>query len=306
MGLRIKTNIASLNARRNLNSSTNTQRRAMEKLSSGQRINRAADDAAGLAVSENMRADIRSLEMARRNTSDGVSLVQTAEGSLVETTNILVRLRELAVQSASDTIGDKEREFLDKEFLQLKDEVDRIARSTDFNGTRLLLGGSDRPDDYGSGGNSNPLEIQVSKDFYEDSDAIDVRNPVNIIKVSFANLNSTTTGEGSLDIGEHEDGARVHRKEDAQHSIMKLDKALYKVNDYRSYLGSVQNRLTSTIRNLGVQVENLEESRSRIRDADFAAITAEMTQANILQQAGVSVLSNANNQPQIALSLLGG
>ena len=306
MGLRIRTNISSLNAQRNLEKSTKSLQQSMGKLSSGQRINIAADDAAGLAVSENLRADTRSLTMARRNANDGVSLIQTAEGSLMETSNMLVRLRELAVQAASDTIGNNEREFLDKEYLQLKDEIDRIAGSTEFNGTRLLVGERDMPDDMNSGSsNQFPLEIQVSKDYYADSDGIDKRNPVNIVKIDFGKINGFTSGDGSLELGENEDGTRVHRKEDAQQSIGVIDTAIYKVNEYRAYLGSVQNRLQSTIRNLAVTNENLTESMSRVKDTDFAAETAKMTQSNIMQQAGASVLANANVQPQVALSLLG-
>ena len=304
MGLRIRTNISSINSQRQLQQSTNSLQSSMAKLSSGKRINKSADDAAGLAVSENLRADIRSLKMAKRNTSDGVSLVQTAEGSLVETANMLVRLRELAIQAASDTIGNQEREFLDKEFLQLKDEIDRIASSTEFNGTRLLVGNNSLPDDMQTPSNSFPFEIHVSKDFYPETDSLDKRNPVNIIKLDFSKLNSFTHGEGSLDIGEHSEGTRVHVKSEAQKSIAKLDTAIYKVNDYRAYLGSVQNRLSSTLRNLDVQVENLSDSKSRIQDTDFASATADMTRASILQQAGTSVLSTANSQPEIALSLL--
>ncbi|MDD9952109.1 MAG: flagellin [Zetaproteobacteria bacterium] len=304
MGLRIKTNISSINSQRHLGNSTRTLRGSMTRLASGNRINKAADDAAGLAVSENLHADIRSLRMARRNTLDGISLVQTAEGGLVETTNMLVRLRELAVQAASDTIGNREREFLDKEFLQLKDEIDRIANATEFNGTRLLVGETDMPQDMDKGPNAFPLEIQVSKDYYPKSDAMEKRNPVNIIKVDFRDINAFTSGDKSLEIGEHTEGTRVHRKVDAQRSIESLDEAIYRVNNHRAYLGAIQNRLTSTMSNLDVQVENLSESRSRIRDTDFAQETAVMTQANILQQAGTSVLSTANSQPQIALSLL--
>jgi flagellin len=275
----------------------------MSKLASGERINKAADDAAGLAVSENLRADVRSLNMAKRNALDGVSLVQTAEGGLVETSNMLIRLRELAIQSASDTIGNTERGFLDKEFLQLKDEIDRIASSTEFNGTRLLVGNSDLPEELKTG-NAFPLEVQVGKNYFADSDALDKSNPVNIIKIDFGSLNAFTTGEGSLDLGRAEEGTRVDVKTSAQNSITKLDSAITKISDYRAYLGSIQNRLGSTINNLGVQTENLEESRSRIRDTDFAAETARMTQENILQQAGTSILANANQGPQIALRLL--
>jgi flagellin len=303
MGLRIRTNVASLNAQRRLGISSDNLRDSMNKLASGERINKAADDAAGLAVSENLRADVRSLNMAKRNALDGVSLVQTAEGGLVETSNMLIRLRELAIQSSSDTLGNTERGFLDKEFLQLKDEIDRIASSTEFNGTRLLVGNAEIPEELKSS-NAFPLEIQVGKDYFTDSDALDKPNAVNIIKIDFANLNAFTSGEGSLDLGKAEEGTRVDVKVNAQASITKLDTAITKISDYRAYLGSIQNRLGSTINNLGVQNENLEESRSRIRDTDFASETARMTQENILQQAGTSVLTNANQQPQIALRLL--
>ncbi len=303
MGLRIRTNTASLNAQRRLETSGNNLKESMGKLASGERINKAADDAAGLAVSENLRATTRSLNMAKRNAMDGISLVQTAEGGLVETSNMLVRLRELAIQGASDTIGDTERGFLDKEYVQLKDEIDRIASSTEFNGTRLLVGGTEMGDELGSS-NSFPLEIQVGQDYFAEADGLDQPNAVNVIKVDFGNLNAFTSGDGSLDLGKAEDGTRVNSKLGAQSSIAKLDTAITKISDYRSYLGSVQNRLGSTINNLSVQTENLEESRSRIRDTDFASETAKMTQENILQQAGTSVLSSANQQPNIALRLL--
>jgi len=276
----------------------------MNKLSSGERINKAADDAAGLSISENLRADIRGLGQARRNALDGVSLVQTAEGGLMETTNMLIRLRELAVQSASDTIGNQEREFLDKEFLALKDEIDRIANVTDFNGTKLLVGNTQLPDEMKTGSNSFPLEIQVGKDYFVESDALSQPNAVNIIKVDLSQLNAFTSGDGSLNLGKAEEGSRVNNKQSAQMSIASLDTAITRVNEYRSTLGAVQNRFNSTIANLGIQLENISEARSRIRDTDFAAETATMTQAKILQQAGTAVLSQANAQPQIALELL--
>lgn len=306
MGLRIRTNVSSINAQRRLSNTTKALQGNMNKLASGERINKSADDAAGLAVSENLRGDIRSLNMAKRNGADGISLVQTAEGGLTEISNMLIRLRELAVQGASDTIGNREREFLDKEFLQLKDEIDRISGTTEFNGTRLLVGNRELPEELSSSRNSFPLEIQIGKDYYAESDNIEQRNPVNIIKLDFGHINSFTSGEGSLELGENEEGSRVNTKEAAQSSLATLDKALFKVNDYRAYLGSVQNRLGSAIRNLDVQVENLSEANSRIRDTDFAQETAMLTRNNILQQAGTAVLSSANAQPQIALSLLSG
>lgn len=307
MGLRIRTNISSLNAQRRLGTSTDSLNNSGNKLASGERINKAADDAAGLAISENLRADVRSLNQAKRNALDGVSLVQTAEGGLTETTNMLIRLRELAVQSASDTVGNTERSFLDKEYQALKSEIDRIATSTEFNGTRLLTGGAELADDLKGGENPFPLEIQVSKDYYTDSDAIDAKNPVNIIKVDLQNLNGYTSGENSLQIDQSvagEELAGIENKGGAQLSIGRLDKAITQVNEYRAYLGAIQNRLGSTIANLGTQTENLDTARSRIRDTDFAAETAEYTKAKIMQQAGTSVLAQANSQPSVALGLL--
>lgn len=306
MGLRIRTNIASVNAQRRLSISTNDLKESMAKLASGKRINKAADDAAGLAISENLRADVRSLNQAKRNASDGVSLVQTAEGGLTETSNMLIRLRELAVQAASDTVGKTERGFLDKEFLALKDEIDRIANSTEFNGTRLLVGDADIPEEIANAEGTFPLEIQVGKDYYEGVDDIEQANQVNIIKVDLSKLNSFTEGDGSLDIGRAEEGTRVNEKESAQLSMAKLDDAMVRVNEYRSYLGAIQNRLGSTIKNLSVQSENLTEAKSRILDTDFASETANYTRNNILQQAGTSILSSANGQPQVAMGLIQG
>lgn len=305
MGLRMRTNVASLNAQRNLGITTENLKSSMGRLSSGQRINKAADDAAGLAISERLRADIRSLGQAKRNTQDGVSMVQVAEGGLEETSNMLIRLRELSVQAASDTVGNLERGYLNQEFQALRDEIDRIAAVTEFNGTRLLVGNAELPDDLKTNHNPVPLEIQVSKDYYESADSLDQRNPVNVIRIDLQGINAFTTGEGSLDIGNSED-IGIDTKQAAQAKLTVLDGAINKVNQYRAYLGSIQNRLGSTLGNLGVEIENLSESRSRIRDTDFAEETAVMTQNNILQQAGASVLGQANVMPQIALSLLGG
>ena len=307
MGLRIRTNIASLTAQRRLGNSTEALQSSGNKLASGERINKAADDAAGLAISENLRADVRSLNMAKRNTLDGVSLVQTAEGGLMETTNMLVRLRELAVQAASDTIGTKERGFLDQEYQSLKSEIDRIASSTEFNGTRLLVGTTQIADDMHKGENQFPLEVQVGKDYYRETDSLENKATVNIIRLDLNNINGFSTGENSLMLDKTmagEDVAGISEKHDAQLSIGRLDEAITTVNSYRAYLGAVQNRMTSTIANLGVQTENLDTARSRIRDTDFAAETAEYTKSKILQQAGTSILAQANQQPQVALGLL--
>ncbi len=307
MGLRIRTNVASLNAQRRLGQSTDAMGESGNKLASGERINKASDDAAGLAISEQLRADVRSLNQAKRNALDGVSLVQTAEGGLNETTNMLVRLRELAVQAASDTIGNTERGFLDKEYQALKSEIDRIASSTEFNGTRLLIGQVALPEDMNSGANAYPLEIQVSKDYYTESDSLSNPNPTNIIRIDLQNLNAYSSGENSLNINQSNAGeevAGIDNKIGAQMSIGRLDTAITQVNEYRSYLGSIQNRLGATIANLGVQTENLDTARSRIKDTDFAAETAEFTKMKILQQAGTSVLAQANQAPQVALGLL--
>lgn len=307
MGLRIRTNVASLNAQRRLGMSTDALNSSGNKLASGERINKSADDAAGLAISENLRADVRSLTQARRNALDGVSLVQTAEGGLIETTNMIVRLRELAVQAASDTVGNVERGFLDKEYQALKSEIDRIANSTEFNGTRLLVGGRDIGEELFGDANNFPLEIQVSKDYYPQNDSLNAENPVNIIRIDLQNLNAFSTGENSLQINQSmagEDVAGIGNKVGAQLSIGRLDDALTRVNDYRAYLGAIQNRLSSSINNLGTQIENLDTARSRIRDTDYAAETADFTKAKILQQAGSSVLAQANQAPQVALGLL--
>lgn len=306
MGLRIRTNIASMNAQRHMTNSTHRLNETAQKLASGKRINKAADDAAGLAISENLHADVRSLEQAKRNAGDGISLVQTAEGALVETTSMLVRLKELSVQAASDTIGDREREYLDREFVALKDEIDRIANTTEFNGRRLIVGNNDLPEELANEEDTFPLEIQVGKDYFEGVDAKDEKNPVNIIKIDFQDINAFTHGDGSLELGKGEDGLRVFDKKTAQKSISQLDTAIQKVASYRADLGAIQNRLGSSINNLGVQTENLSQAKSRIVDADYAKQTADYTSTNILQQAGSSVLSQANQMPQVALSLVQG
>jgi flagellin len=306
MGLRIRTNVASLNSQRRLSLSTDSLQDSMAKLSSGKRINKAADDAAGLSISENLRADVRSLGQAKRNANDGISLVQTAEGGLEETTSMLIRLRELATQAASDTVGATERGFLNKEYIALKDEIDRIANSTEFNGTRLLIGQADVGSELANADNTYPLEIQVGANYYNDADAVDNRNPVNIVKLDLNSMNAFTEGEGSLDIGRANEGTQVDTKRGAQESLAKLDVAITKVNDYRATLGAAQNRLGATVKNLAIQIENLDASRSRISDVDFAEETATMTQQRILQQAGVSVLAQANQLPNAAMTLLQG
>lgn len=304
MGLRIRTNIASLNAQRRLNETTDETSQNMAKLASGRRINRSADDAAGLAMSTKMEASVRSLSQAKRNASDGVSIIQTAEGGLEETSNMLVRMRELSIQAASDTIANRERAMIDLEFQQLKSEIDRIANVTEFNGTKLLIGdGTYASDEVKSTGNVMPLEIQVGPNHLPEADDIENEHPVNVIKLDFGN--QSFYGE-DLGIGNpnEDDAANTLSRETATESINKVDEALYKVNNFRAYLGAMQNRMTSTIKNLAVQIENTSEAKSRILDADFASESAKFAQNNILRQAGTSVLATSNNLPEVALSLL--
>jgi len=306
MGLRIQTNIQALTAQRNLVVATESNDKSMERLASGYRINKAADDAAGLAISEKLKADIRGLNMAKRNANDGVSLVQTAEGGLNEVGNILSRLRELAVQSSSDTIGNVERGFLNKEYTALKDEIDRITNATEYNGTRLLVGNQEAVDPaLVNRSNPYPLEIQVGKDHFASVDNRGENNPVNVIRLDLSQLNTNTDSNGlNLGKGTDDSGTRVDSKESAQMSIGTLDSAIQKVAEYRSYLGAIQSRLGSTINNLSVQTENFAAANSRIRDTDFADESAKLTQSNILKQAGVAVLSQATQSPQAALRLL--
>ena len=308
MGLRVRTNVQSLIAQRHMMMSGEDLAKSTERLASGYRINKGADDAAGFAISEVLRADVRGLAQARRNANDGISLVEVAEGGLSEINNIMVRLRELSVQAASDTIGQRERGYLNQEFFQLKDEVDRIASSTEFNGTRLLTGTREIPEELRSHHNPPPLEVQVGKNYFKESDALTHPNPTNVIRIDMSRLNAFTDGEGSLGLGssQSEDGTRIDSKVGAQTSLGKIDDALEKVARYRAELGAVQNRLEKTDKSIAVQSESLTAARSRIKDVDFASETAALTQSRILQKAGAAVLAQANQQPEIALKLLQG
>jgi flagellin len=280
MGLRIATNVSSLTAQRHLRNTRSLLDKSLERLSSGYRVNRAGDDAAGLAISERLRAKTRGLIQAQRNSSDGVSLVQVAEGGLQEIHNILTRLRELGVQAASDTIGPRERRFLDEEYQSLKEEIDRIANSTEFNGTFLL---------DGTGGS---LDVQVNT------------GGDNLLGVDRITFNAFKSDVNIDKLGLEE--LSVHDKVSAQRSLTTVDEAIDNVSSIRADLGAIENRLTSTIRNLSISIENLSAANSRIKDVDIASETAEMTQQGILMQAGISVLSQANSVPKMALSLLQG
>jgi flagellin len=277
MGLRINTNVASISAQRALGITKNNLDSNFRKLSSGERITRAADDAAGLAISEKLKSHIRGLRQAKRNSDDGVSLIQTAEGALNEVSSIVIRLRELSVQAASDTVGDTERGFSNIEFQNLLEEIQRISQSSEFNGRKLL---------DGSGG---MVEIQVG-----------IHNEPTNNRISYDATTTDTTLE-SLGIR----GETIGSKEGAQLSLAKLDDALVRINGTRANLGALQNRLQSASNSIAIAEENFSAANSRIRDVDVAQETADLAKNNILSQAGVSVLSQANQSTSAALKLIG-
>jgi flagellin len=277
MGLRISTNTQSLRAQNAMSKVENQKSESLAKLSSGSRINKAGDDAAGLAISEKLKANIRGSMQATRNAGDGISMIQTAEGGLNEVSNVLIRLRELSVQAASDTIGDQERSFADLEFQNLTQEVERIATSTQFNGKDLLSGQGDSMD----------FQIGIMNDPKND-------------RLSYKPQDSSAR---IADLGI--DGLGVTSKVNAQENLEKIDMAINGINGNRASLGALQNRLQSTISNLEVRTENLAAANSRIRDTDVAAESAELAKANILSAASTSVLAQANNSGSGALKLIG-
>ena len=274
MGLRVNTNSASINAQRNLGTVTDRLSSNYRKLSTGLRISTAADDAAGLAISERLRSQVRSLEQGKRNANDGISLVQTAEGALNEVSSILTRLRELAIQSSNGSVSNQDKETLDEEFQSLVSEVNRIGKSTEFNGIKLL------------DGSATTVTFQVG---------FGTTSGIDTLSVSLSAALSTSLALQSLDIGS---GGTTTT------AITNIDAAINTISSLRGSLGAIQNRLGSTINNLAVQTENLSAAESRIRDVDVAYETAQLTRNNILQQASISVLSQANAQPQSALTLL--
>jgi flagellin len=274
MGLRVNTNVASINAQRNAAQVTGRLARSYQRLSTGLRIATAADDAAGLAISERLRSQVRSLAQASRNANDGISLVQVGEGALNEVSNILTRLRELAIQSANGAASSADKNTIKDEFDSLVNEVNRIAQSTEFNGIRLL------------DGSASTVMFQVG---------INAVAGVDQLNVSLTPALTTTLGLSTIDVGS---GGNT------SYAISQLDAAVNMVSALRGRFGSVQNRLQSTIANLGVASESLSAAESRIRDVDVAYETAELTRNNILQQASISVLAQANAQPQAALQLL--
>jgi len=277
MGFRINTNVSSIAAQRSLSTNNRQAENTLSKLSSGSRITRAADDAAGLAISEKLKAQISSVNQANRNANDGISMVQTAEGGLDEISNMLTRLRELSIQSASDTVGDTERTFTNMEYQNLKQEIERISQVTEFNGVKLLNGEGEKLD-FQIGVNNNDFQDRITYD------------------VGFSNAKIESLGIGDI---------TVESKDGAQNALANIDVAIEKVSGQRANLGAIQNRLISTSKNLEITNENLSAANSRIRDVDYAMASAQNAKNNILNQAGTSVLSQANAQGQNALRLLG-
>jgi flagellin len=275
MPFRVNTNVASVFVQKNLSTSQSRLERNFEKLSSGLRINRASDDAAGLGVSEIMRAEIKSLRVASRNTADGINMVQVAEGGLGETTALLSRMRELAVQSSSGLLQAQERGYLATEFVALQGEMDRIAETTAFNGLQL------------SDGSNATVSIQVGQ-FAAANNRLtvtlqDARSATLLVDTANADLTTAIT---------------------SQAAITSIDTALDSVNTSRSAYGAVQNRLSTAMANVESYTEKLIATESTIRDVDFASETADLTRNQVFQQAGVAILSQANQAPQAALSLL--
>lgn len=277
MGLRVATNTQSLAAQRSLGTNNGAQKSSLEKLASGTRITHASEDAAGLAIAERMRAGIRSLKQSIRNSNDGISMIQTAEGAMSEIGNVLVRFRELSIQAASDTIGDAERAFVDKEVQQLRMEVDRIAAATEYNGKKVLNGEGDFIE-IQVGMNNNPEQDRFSYD------------------VGKANISADALGVADISVA---------TKEDAQENLTKIDDAIRVLSENRAEMGALQNRLQASVANTEVYYENLSGARSRIYDVDMASETAELTKNSILTQASTAVLSQANQNNMLALKLLG-
>jgi len=275
MGLRIATNIPSLQTQRNVNNVGLEASKSFARLSSGQRITKSGDDAAGLSISNKLEASVRGMQVAQRNANDGISFVQTAEGGINEVSNILIRLRELAVQSSSDTIGDAERGFLDKEVQSLKSEMNRISEATNYNGKQLLSGQGD------------VLTFQVGTE----------NGDMNRIEFNPSKTNVTTDALGIS-------GLSLASKGGAYDALDSLTGAINKVNENRSELGAMQNRLQSTSNSLAIATENLSAAKSRIMDTDIAAETSNMIKNGILQNASIAVLSQANAAPNAALKLL--
>lgn len=276
MGFRINTNIPALEAQIPLRKVSRETHEAFAKISSGERINKAADDAAGLAISEKLKAEIRSSRQANRNANDGISLVQTAEGGLNESSSLLTRMRELAIQAASDTLSDSDRDKSSMEYEQLKTELDRISQSTEFNGKKLL------------NGTSPNMDFQVGVGNHSTDD---------IISYQSQNLDSGTVALGVSE-------ASIRSKQSAQNSLSRIDRALDKITSNRSQIGSIQNRLMNSSNNLQVYSENMSAANGRIRDTDYAVEAANAARNSIITSTSSAVAAQANMSGQGALKLL--
>lgn len=290
MGMRIRTNVPAITAQRFMSDNKDAMSKSLERLSSGYRINKSSDDAAGLAISESLRGKIRGLNVAKRNANDAVSMVQVAEGSMNEMTNILIRLRELTTQSSTDTIGERERSFLNREYTQLADEIDRIGNSTEFNGIKIFDKASDR----------DQFVIQVG------TNGTSPESNTDTISISLAGLKFNTQDLGlgkGAEIGSL-DGSAGPSLDEISGKLNTIDEALNKIASERATLGAVQSRLGSALSNLGINVENMETAKSRIKDVDFAEETATLAQSRILTSASTSVLQQANAAPEQVLQLL--
>ncbi|MGE4131738.1 MAG: flagellin [Bdellovibrionales bacterium] len=276
MGLRVTTNIASLSAQRAMSGTTREINKSYAQLGSGSRITKAADDAAGLSISETLKSTIRGYTQAQRNANDGISMVQVSEGGLGEISNILTRMRELGVQAASDTVGEVERGFIDKEVQQLKSEMQRISMTTRW-GSQTLLDGS---------GSEYTFQVDINNNDFNDRISFDA---------SQQDATISTLGV---------DGFDFSSKDGAREALELLETAQRQVNGYRANLGAIQNRLISTTENLGVAIENFNGANSRIRDTDIAQSSAELARNNVLLNASIGVLAQANQQPAAALRLV--
>lgn len=278
MGLRVRTNIASVAVQKNLRGIDQKVSESYEKLASGKRITKSSDDAAGLGIAKKMQAEVKGYRMAQRNANAGISMIQVAEGGLEESTNILTRMRELSIQAASDTVGERERGYLNLEYEQLLDEVDRISKTTTFSGKELLTGESE----------NGIMEFHVGA--YGDQNN----------KISF-DADATDASVDNLGVG----GSNIASKEDAADNLQKIDDAITTVAGYRANFGAVQSRLQSTISNLDTSIVNTEDARSRIEDVDIAFETAKLASNNVMKQAGLMVQAQANNIPSNSLRLIG-
>ncbi|WP_372698561.1 flagellin [Arthrobacter sp. JSM 101049] len=290
MGMTVNTNLSAINAQRNLANTQNDLSKSLEKLSSGLRINRAADDAAGLAISEGLRSQVNGYTVAARNAQDGISVIQTAEGALTEVHAILQRMRDLAVQAGNDSNNAESREAIQKEVTGLTDELVRIADTTNFNGKDLLKGATMSFQVGADGGASSQISVSMTD-----------------MKTSLASITNITYGATSADASTHEPDATNFLFDSAANAalaITAIDTAITAVSTNRAELGAVQNRFESAINSLNVGRENLTAAESRIRDVDMAAEMVKFTRSNILSQAGTSMLAQANQSSQGVLQLL--